>query len=119
MINFWARLVTGKASKLSYNMYLYMLKTPEVNSKWMNYIQSILDNSGRHGVWMTQPTTVTLSIGKTIKQNLTDQFLQSWDTELQKSSKGRNYSIYKDEIKLEKYMYKYSQRAAAIRHDTF
>ena len=104
MINFWARLVTGKASKLSYNMYLYMLKTPEVNSKWMNYIQSILDNSGRHGVWMTQPTTVTLSIGKTIKQNLTDQFLQSWDTELQKSSKGRNYSIYKDEIKLEKYI---------------
>ena len=86
MISFWARLVTGKASKLSYNIYLFMLKSPDVNCKWINHIQHILDNSGRHDIWERQPTAVNLSTSKIIKQNLHDQFLQNWNTQLQNSS---------------------------------
>ena len=104
MISFWARLVTGKASKLSYNIYSFMLKSPDVNCKWINHIQYILDNSGRHDIWERQPTAVNLSTSKIIKQNLQDQFLQNWNTQLQNPSKGRNYSLFKEEIKLESYI---------------
>ena len=72
MINFWIRLITGKISKLSYNFYLFMLKSEHINSKWINYIQRILDNSGRHDLWIHQPVTMTISISKMIKQNLVD-----------------------------------------------
>ena len=48
MVNFWVRLLMGKTSKLSHNMYLFMLKSDEINSKWISYIQAILDNTDRH-----------------------------------------------------------------------
>ena len=73
-----------------------MLKSHQVNSKWINCIQRIQDNSVRRDLWVRQPTTVNLSIGKMIKQNLLDQFLQNWNVHLQDSSKGRNYSLFKN-----------------------
>ena len=61
MLSFWARLVTEKTSKLAYNIYLFMMKSPEVDCKWINHIQCILDNSCRHDIWERQPTAVNLS----------------------------------------------------------
>lgn len=42
-----------------------------------------------------------LSIGKVIKQNLLDQ---NWNLQLQDSSKGRNYNLFKNDIRQEKYV---------------
>ena len=39
-----------------------------------------------------------------IKENLLDQFLQKWNAQLRDSSKGRNYSLFKNDIKQEKYI---------------
>ena len=64
----------------------------------------ILDNSGRHGLWLRQHIAVNLSTGKSIKQNLLDQFLQTWNSQLRNSSKGRNYSLFKNNISQEKYI---------------
>ena len=105
MLSFWARLVTGKTSKLAYNIYLFMMKSPEVDCKWINHIQRILDNSGRHDIWERQTTAVNLSTSKLIKQTLLDQYLQTWNGQIQDSSKGRNYSLFKQEIKLENYIF--------------
>ena len=104
MIKFWTRLVTGNVSKLSYTMYVFMRKLDQINSKRIHCIQSILGNSGRHGLWVPQSTTINLSIGKVIKQNLLDQFLQNWNSQLQDSSKGRNYNLFKNYIRQEKYV---------------
>ena len=103
-INFWTRLITGKISKLSYNMYIFMLKSEQINSKWIHCIRNILNNSGRYDAWLRQFTSVNLSLGKAIKQNLLDQFLQSWNSQLHNSSKGRNYSLFKNDLKQEKYI---------------
>ena len=81
-----------------------MFESHQVNSKSINSIQRTLGNSGRHDLWVRQPTTVNLSIGKMIKQNLLDQFLQNWNAQLRDSSKGRNYSLFKNDIKQEKYI---------------
>ena len=77
MVSFWTRLITGKISKLSYNMFLFLLKSEQINSKWIHCIKSILNNSGKYDTWLRQFTTVNLSLGKIIKQNLLDQFLQN------------------------------------------
>ena len=73
MVKFWTRLNTGKTSKLSYNIYVFMLKSEQINSKWIHCIRSILNNSARYDAWLRQFTTVNLSLGKVIKQNLLDQ----------------------------------------------
>ena len=39
-----------------------------------------------------------------IKQNLVDQFLQNWNSQLDNSSKRRNYNLFKSDIKCEKYL---------------
>lgn len=104
MVNFWSRLITGKATKLSHKIYLFMLYSDRVNSKWVKHIQNILDNSGRHDIWARQPTSAKLSTGKSIKINLLDQFSQNWNSQLQESSKGRNYNLFKDNTKCEKYV---------------
>ena len=84
----------------------YYWENLKTNSKWINCIQRILDNSGRHDLWIHQPATITISISEMIKQNLVDQLLQNWNSKLDNSSKGRNYNLFKSDIKCEKYLTK-------------
>lgn len=106
MANFWARILNGKTSKLSYQIYLYMLNTNEKDYKWVRCIQPILNEVGRQDtcIWLRQTYSVPRSIGKIIKLFLTDQFLQNWNNLLQNSSKAINYSLYKDNIKQETFI---------------
>ena len=84
-------------------MFLFMLKSEQINSKWIHCIKSILNSSGKYDAWLRQFTTVNLSLGKIIRQNLLDQFLQNWNAQMHASSKGRNYGLFKTDINLEKY----------------
>lgn len=81
-----------------------MLNSDNIEYKWINHVQTILNNSGRNDIWISQSETVPLYIGKHIKQNLCDQFLQTWSAQLQASSKGKNYSCYKNNINRETYI---------------
>ena len=47
---------------------------------------------------------VNLSLGKRIKRNLLDQFLQNWNAQMHDSSKGRNYGLFKTDTNREKYI---------------
>ena len=104
MVSFWTRLITGKISKLSYNMLLFILKSEQIYSKWNHCIKSILNSSGKYDAWLRQFTAVNLFLGKIIKQNLLDQFLQNWNAQMHESSKGRNYGLFKADMNLEKYI---------------
>lgn len=54
MANFWAKILNGKTSKLSYQVYLYMLNTNEQEYKWVKCIQTILNEVGRQDIWLRQ-----------------------------------------------------------------
>ena len=41
-----------------------------------------------------------------VKQNLTDQYIQNWFNQIENSSRGEFYGIFKNEFKLEKYLLK-------------
>lgn len=104
MINYWTRILTGKSSKLSYQIYIYILKSNEINSKWINFIQSILCECGRQDLWLRQFNSIPASVGKTVKRIMLDQFQQTWNGNLQTSSKGKNYSLFQDNIRTEAYI---------------
>ena len=108
MLNFWIRILNGKASKFSYQLYLYMYAVVsndnEHGFKWINHIWSILNESGRPELWLKQFDHISFFSSKIIKQTLIDQFLQNWNGLLKNSSKGKNYALFKDNTSQEKYL---------------
>ena len=106
MIGYWARLITGNHNKISYQLYSYMLKTDNLNSKWISKIQATLNQCGMHDVWLNQFAYINKHLKQQVKQRLLDQYRQTWNTQLQESHKGRYYSIYKENIALEEHLLK-------------
>ena len=108
MLNFWIRILNGKASKFTYQLYLYMYAVAsndnEHGLKWINHIQSILNESSRQDLWLKIFVHIPFSSSKIIKQTLIEQFLQNWNGLLQNSSKGKNYAIFKDNTSEENYI---------------
>ena len=101
MIGNWYRLLTGKQTKLAYTIYQTMIRIPNFQSKWIPCIQNILAEIGRMDLWNNQNNLPQYSIKRLIKQILIDQYKQNWHSSLQLSSKGQNYSLFKDTLKLE------------------
>ena len=108
MLNFWIRILNGKATKFSYKLYLYMYAVAsndnEQGFRWINHIRSILNESGRPDLWLKQFDPIPFSSSNMIKQTLIDQFLQNWNGLLQNSSKGKNCALFKDNTSSEKYL---------------
>lgn len=103
MVGFWSRIVSGKVTKLSYIMYKVMRHTPNLQSKWINHVKSIFEDSGRPDVWLNEGIGLPKCITQQIKRTLLDQNSQLWHENLQNSTKGTNYQLFKDSIKLEQY----------------
>lgn len=103
MIKFWGKLLSGSGSKISRicyeNMFNYMR-----NNKWLNRIKGILDATGNTYIWENQHAINLKHVHKMVKRSLLDQFLQNWSAQLDISSKGTNYRIFKVDIKLEPYL---------------
>ena len=106
MIAYWAKLITGKSSKLSYQIYKYMLQLNNFESKWITQIKNILNQCGMQEYWLNQTDFVDKTTHLKIKQILLDQNLQNWNSTLQNSHKGRYYSNIKENISLEQYLLK-------------
>ena len=102
-IGFWTRILLGKQSKLSYLMY-QVLNTGDITRfKWISNVKQILCNTGRNDIWVNQNNSIPNNIKFYIKQNLQDQFIQRWRSDLTMSSKGKNFHVFKDSIQLESY----------------
>ena len=66
-------------------------------------IQKNFTDTGRPDIWLRQRNLNVHNRNKMIKRSLIDQNLQKWHSNLQVSSKGINYQLYKDNIQLEQY----------------
>ena len=103
MISFWNRIITGKQSKYSYQLYQAVRFAIPQKSKWLYCIRNILTETGRFDLWLNQDYIQSRNVGRLIKQVLIDQNLQKWHACLQESSKGLNYKLFKQSIELEQY----------------
>jgi hypothetical protein len=57
MVSFWARLLLGKETKLSYLSYklLYTLSIEEnVHSVWIKYLKELFDETGNSSIGINQ-----------------------------------------------------------------
>ena len=86
--------------------YMYMYKS-HYYFKWPNYIQSILSDCGMNFIWLQQFRSMPNKYSqKGEKQAVIDQNLQAWTAELQSSSKGKHFALFKDNVGCESYITK-------------
>ena len=64
------------------------------------YLKGIFDNCGLSYVWVNQDTALPNlnEINLLVKNSLQDQFIQSWLTDMQNSSRGKFYCSFKSEF---------------------
>ena len=80
------------------------------NSKWLECIKSILNETGLAYVWESQSVLNKTDIKYYIKQNLKDQFIQKWFSDIDNSSRGQFYSLFKNSFGMEKYLIKLKKK---------
>ena len=108
MISCWAKLFSGPENKIVYTMYKYLFKQysdDSVNNPWLQCIQTIFNSCGLSYVWQNQGQNVNAKmISCIIRQNLQDQFIQQWYSDVNNSSKGQVYRIFKRSFGMENYL---------------
>jgi hypothetical protein len=107
MLNFWARIVQGKQSKIShlvYNILLSQYESGEFKSVWLSEIHSNLNSLGLTNIWIQQNPVDILWFKHTIKQLINDSVHQNWRSALEDSGWCRCYKVMKTELKLEPYL---------------
>lgn len=68
--------------------------------KWFDYVRSIFDQTGNTDILLNQNVITSRNLHLIIKQTLNDQFLTKWRSKLQLSNKGKQYSLFKDDVNL-------------------
>ena len=88
---------------------MYHLHQDSVFSyKWLLCIQNILNSTGFNDIWSFQlvSTVSRQSFKNIIKQRLHDQFIQKWFHDIEISSRGQAYLLYKSQFSFEPYLLK-------------
>ena len=93
-----------KSDKLSHLIYKYTLNS-QLNFKWTESINNILNSTGLSHVWLQQENIISKTIHNNVRKVLIDQFIKKWRSQLEVSSKGQLYALFKEEnTQIEKYM---------------
>ena len=119
MIGFWLKIVKG--SQCQYTFRLSFLRsiancnnTP-ILSKWLSYIESILNNAGLGHVWQRQGEGLSDTwIINALKLRLTDIAKQDIMSKIWSNSVCINYRIFKTNILFEDYLLTLSRRDAIL-----
>lgn len=109
MISFWANIINSSENKLSKITYMYvriLFDKGQILNPWLCSLKNILDKCGLSNVWCDHESYHYNSswIKTTINQRLRDQFLQKWHNDIQESTKGVIYRIFKTNFECERYL---------------
>jgi hypothetical protein len=99
---FWYKLSNqcfhnGKLSSLIYNCLLTLYKNGSYKNKYLNFVETTLNELGMSSFWLNQGT-VNFNVEwfkNKVKRSLMDQFLQSWYSHVDNDDIFVNYRIYK------------------------
>ena len=79
IVNFWNILISNE-KKLSCVLYKIMLNLSIIDIvqfKWLHFIKSIFERTGFNILWNYQQPVHSVQLKLTVKQNLTDQYIQN------------------------------------------
>ena len=79
---------------------------------WIKYIKEIFHSVGRSVIiTINDFSNVNVSaMENSVIRTLKDQYMQKWNTQLDRSSKGQNHKLFKPEIAFESYLIKYPKK---------
>jgi hypothetical protein len=106
IVCYWARIVSGKQSKLSSILYKVMLSEylcNDIKYNWLTAVKTILDNLGMSDVWTSQSFLSLNWLSQKMKCRQHDQYLQNWSNSISLSSRGKTYKLFKQQFTFEKY----------------
>jgi hypothetical protein len=93
MISYWSKLILGNQSlslSLSYKLlYIKDFQNNCFTCAWLNKI------CGISYIWNMQNCISDKWLKLVVKNNLVDQFKQTWTSMIDNSSKGDNYKLFK------------------------
>ena len=104
-------------NKLSSQLYLVIRSSHEQGKykfKWLENIKQLLDKNGFGNFWQLSNKINVKWLVLSFKQKLKDQFLQNWNSLVEKASSGMNYRIFKDTFELNKYFMFLTHRQSQI-----
>ena len=104
-ILYQSKLITGKDMKLSIISYrlLYLSQNNNCQFSWLNYVESILNESGLSYVWLNQYFISEQWLKNFWKTCLQDQFYKTWHANIDTGSKTLNYRLFKNRFEFENY----------------
>lgn len=110
IVSFWAKLVNPMNVKLSSKIYAILLSqfnhTRSINFPWIANVKHILTSCGLINVWEMHEFPNIKWLTATIKQKLSDLFINQWYSLLENSSNCVNYKLFKRTFGFEQYLVK-------------
>lgn len=106
MVSYWSKLVNGKQSKLSSILYRLTRQSNEnysIQYSWISCVKTILNDCGFSLIWDSEQFFNNEWLKYIVKQRLTDQFAQNWNSVVFHSTKSINYRIFKTKLEFENY----------------
>ena len=107
MINFFARMVNGKHTKLSYIMYKLLRKKQNFNfsDAWTKFIQGELSGMGMNDPWTNEGNGCSNeNIKKNEKLRIRDIYNQQWTNDIRTHDYCDFYKIVKNKWGIENYL---------------
>ena len=105
MVSYWNKLLqTEKLSNSIYRLLLCLNNNGAQTFKWLNYGESIFNDSGLGYIFHSQDSSEYTRIKLLLNQTLKDQFIQRWTSEMINSSRGQFYSNFKTDFSFENYL---------------
>ena len=107
MVNFWARVCQGKASKLSNIMYRLLRQLhdhTDYKSKWITKVENILVKCGMRNIWLSPQSVSRDWLKRSVERKLQDLDMQKWRSEVERNRLCTNYKLYKNVVGLERYI---------------
>jgi hypothetical protein len=114
ILNFWARIASGKESKISTVLYRAFRSTYNTGlhkPKWLIHTHQLLNKLGLGFMWDEVHIDTTL-FKCIVKQRMLDISNQNWKSTVYDSPMCSNYKLMKDDLKLEPYLYTLNQQDA-------
>ena len=108
MISFWSKLVRPVKRNISTKLF-FIAKThfeegiDNASFKWFDKIRNILISCGFSGFWDSLNFPNSNWLVKSIKQKLTDLYINNWQNETSNSTSCYNYRIFKTTFGYESY----------------
>ena len=113
IISYWSDLVIPQQNKLPCLIYRILLNNfnnsqtvSRLRFQWIKFVQNILYECGLYNIWHNHEFHNHKWLTMSVKQKLSDLFLNEWYSDIEKSSKCINYRLFKHNFCFETYLVK-------------